>query len=286
MPLIRLTVSLPASTDEDLAGALAALLMARGLPGFELRQDPALSLITWIDPAVQPEADLRFALGALGLEATWRLEDEGDGWRDQLIEDHPPLTVGPLTIRALTSGEARCPPRDLEGRLQIALAPGMAFGAGRHPTTALTLAALVERCADAPPARVVDVGCGAGILALAALRLGAEAAWGIDIEPGALRASAEHAAVNGLADQLTVAASLPSGAQGDLVLANITPPVLRDLAPLIVDACAPGGQIMLCGLRAHHVEAISAHYLDLGIHRGPARADDQGWRLLTFHKAA
>ncbi|MDR9433504.1 MAG: 50S ribosomal protein L11 methyltransferase [Spiribacter sp.] len=144
------------------------------------------------------------------------------------------------------------------GAVNLRLDPGLAFGTGTHPTTALCLEALAER----PPVgqRVIDYGCGSGLLAIAALRLGATEAVAIDNDPQARLASRDNAERNGVADRLVIAdvdAPLPTV---DWVLANILAGVLCDLAPRLLAALRDGGQITLAGLLSEQATAVREAY--------------------------
>jgi ribosomal protein L11 methyltransferase len=129
----------------------------------------------------------------------------------------------------------------------VHLDPGLAFGTGSHATTALCLEWLDEHVRRG--ARVIDYGCGSGILALAAVKLGAAQAFCFDIDPQALIATAGNADANAVASQVTVCASadeLPRGA--DLVIANILAAPLCALAPVFAELVRPGGALLLAGL--------------------------------------
>jgi ribosomal protein L11 methyltransferase len=130
----------------------------------------------------------------------------------------------------------------------VHLDPGLAFGTGSHPTTAMCLAAL----AQAPPAgpAVLDYGCGSGILAIAALKLGAVSALAVDIDPQALQATRSNAGRNGIgADALDTAQPARSPlAAFDLILANILAAPLVELAPTLARSARPGGRLLLAGL--------------------------------------
>lgn len=139
------------------------------------------------------------------------------------------------------------------------LEPGLAFGSGSHPTTRMCLEWLVEaRLAETLPERLIDYGCGSGVLALAALALGASAVDGVDHDPQALTASRENAERNGFPDT-ALRLFLPvehdrALADGDvparapLVIANILLAPLLELAPRFADMVEPGGRLLLSGL--------------------------------------
>ena len=159
--------------------------------------------------------------------------------------------------------------------LVVQLDPGLGFGTGAHPTTALCLRWLARN----PPVggEVIDWGCGSGILAVAAARLGARRVWALDIDPQALAATADNAARNGVADCLRVlpADGLPAAVAADLILANILAPVLVALAPQLLDALRPGGALLLSGLLESQVPEVLAGFGTAL--RFEAPTIDQGW---------
>ncbi|WP_371187194.1 50S ribosomal protein L11 methyltransferase [Thalassotalea maritima] len=143
--------------------------------------------------------------------------------------------------------------------VNVMLDPGLAFGTGTHPTTALCLTWLDSL--DLEGKTVVDFGCGSGILSLAALKLGAKKVIGIDIDPQALQASEENAKRNGVADRLEL--FLPKdqpSLKADIVVANILAGPLRELAPVITDYVAPGGLLALSGILEEQGEELNKVY--------------------------
>ena len=138
------------------------------------------------------------------------------------------------------------------GDVILDLDPGMAFGTGLHPTTRLCLAG-IESAADRgllDGARVLDVGCGSGILAIAAMKLGAASGFGVDTDPIAIEATLANAGRNGLAGRITARhGSLPTG-EGpyDVVLANLIASVLIALAEPLRDELRPGGVLLASGI--------------------------------------
>ena len=138
----------------------------------------------------------------------------------------------------------------------VLLDPGLAFGTGTHATTAMCLEWLD---AHAPVGeRVIDFGCGSGILAIAALKLGARGAWCHDIDPQALLATTENARANGVASALVTCdvAALPRGV--DLLLANILSGTLCDLAECFAMLVRPGGEAVLSGIMQHQEAEVTA----------------------------
>jgi ribosomal protein L11 methyltransferase len=160
--------------------------------------------------------------------------------------------------------------------INIALDPGLAFGTGSHPTTRLCLRWLDENLRGGET--VLDYGCGSGILAIAALKLGAASAVGVDLDPQAVRASGDNAAAN----NVTAAFYLPDDAPplaADIVVANILTNPLKLLAPLLAAATLPGGRIVLSGIlaeQADDVMAIYAQWFDL-----VPPVFDEGWARVS-----
>lgn len=141
--------------------------------------------------------------------------------------------------------------------LNIALDPGLAFGTGSHPTTCLCLRWLEARVRGGES--VLDYGCGSGILAIAAARLGAGAVTGIDIDPEAVRTARANAAANAAQARFADAGeALPPPA--DLVVANILASPLKVLAPLLAAQTRPGGRIALAGLLDAQRDDVAASY--------------------------
>lgn len=162
------------------------------------------------------------------------------------------------------------------GAINIALDPGMAFGTGSHPTTWLCLAWLEANLRGGE--RVVDYGCGSGILAIAAAKLGAAEVLGTDIDPQALAAARDNAAQNGVGLRL-IDAQQPIPEQFDVVVANILANPLTVLAPALVALTRPGGRIALSGILAAQAEQVRAAYapaIDLTV-----AAERDGWILMT-----
>jgi ribosomal protein L11 methyltransferase len=141
----------------------------------------------------------------------------------------------------------------------VALDPGLAFGTGTHPTTALCLTWLDEHLQ--PGSCVIDYGCGSGVLGLAAAKLGAAQVHCYDIDPQALTATRANAAANAVSDRLRVhehPAALPGGA--DVLLANILATPLCALAPRFAELLRAHGQLVLAGLMAHEVADVTGAY--------------------------
>lgn len=224
------------------------------------------------------EAELQLvvpqALAAAGLAAATpfrveRVEDED--WVRLTQSQFQPLQI---TDRLWVVPSWHQPP-DPEA-INIVLDPGIAFGTGAHPTTRLCLRWLAETVT--PGVDVLDYGCGSGILAIAAMKLGAGSARGIDIDPQALDAARDNARRNSV-DIMFATAESASVAPARIVVANILANPLTVLAPLLAQLTRPGGSIALAGILADQWQKVhEAYAMDFDMQ--PAATDD-GWVLLT-----
>lgn len=164
----------------------------------------------------------------------------------------------------------------------VDLDPGLAFGTGTHPTTALCLRWLDGQ--DLRGRQVIDFGCGSGVLGIAALKLGADRVIAVDHDPQAVLATRDNAERNGVAQRIE---ALHSGdfdpRPVDLVVANILANVLIDLAPLITGLVAPGGRLALSGILRDQADAVAQAYtpsVDLA-----TRVYQDDWALLAGERA-
>lgn len=144
--------------------------------------------------------------------------------------------------------------------INILIDPGLAFGTGTHESTALCLQWLASNTIAGKD--VIDFGCGSGILAIAALKLGASHVWAIDNDPQALTVTAENAANNNALERLAIdsPAQLPDNLHVDIVLANILAQPLIDLASMLSGCVKPGGNLVLAGLLTDQVTAVKSCY--------------------------
>jgi ribosomal protein L11 methyltransferase len=194
-------------------------------------------------------------------------------WERAWMEHFQPMKFGQRLWICPTGFE---PPEP--SAINILLDPGLAFGTGTHPTTALCLRWLDSLRWDGQT--VLDFGCGSGILAVAALRLGASRAVGVDIDPQALTATYDNALKNGVEDRLQCFAADAAGTLDsfDVVVANILAGPLVDLSQSILSHLRPGGDIALSGIleeQARSVRDAYAPWVDF-------EADEviEGWVLL------
>jgi ribosomal protein L11 methyltransferase len=160
--------------------------------------------------------------------------------------------------------------------VNIRLDPGLAFGTGSHPTTRLCLVFLHETLRRGES--VLDYGCGSGILAIAAARLGAGRVVGVDVDPQALRASAANARANGVDAAFVSTDALPAG-RFDLVVANILANPLVMLAPALCARVAEHGRVALSGILAEQADAVAAAYAPWFTLAATEASD--GWVLMS-----
>jgi len=205
------------------------------------------------------QADLQRRLGeAFGPSAAQRLRAdilEDRDWERAWLDDFHPMQFGER-LWICPAGQR---PQGQDDAVIIDLDPGLAFGTGTHPTTALCLQWL-----DAHPPverQVLDYGCGSGILSIAALKLGAASVWATDIDEQALWATRENARRNDVAERLSTCLpqDLPKQ-QTDLLLANILANPLIELAEDLAALVRPGGDLVLSGILADQTDAVTAAY--------------------------
>jgi ribosomal protein L11 methyltransferase len=333
-PWWRLELLALPELEESLLWKLQALGIHRVALEHTPRTPDQRQLLAWLPAVDWPEPErrqLEVALAALsepfGLTLpaiSWRQQGDEDwslSWKQHWQAD-------PVGDRLLVLPAWLECPAEFADRLAIRIDPGNAFGTGSHPTTRLCLEAL-ERWADGPgaaltrPVRVADLGCGSGILALAALKLlsasdapGAAArrapaaqVFAVDSDPLAVRATGANAACNGVvvpgapgtrgaplepggqAASLQVAqgsveglAELLAGEPADLLLCNILAPVIEALAPAFATVLAPGGVGLLSGLLVSQVPGLTQALATAGW-RAELVAQQSQWGLLEIRSA-
>ncbi|MFU2058454.1 50S ribosomal protein L11 methyltransferase [Avibacterium volantium] len=194
--------------------------------------------------------------GHLSEETAYKIEQiEDKDWEREWMDNFHPMQFGKrLWI---------CPSwREVpdENAVNVMLDPGLAFGTGTHPTTALCLEWLDSL--DLNGKTVIDFGCGSGILAIAALKLGAKSAIGIDIDPQAILASRNNAEQNGVSDrlQLFLAKDAAQDLQADVVVANILAGPLKELAPTISQLVKTQGKLGLSGILESQAQSVCEAY--------------------------
>ena len=293
--------SLP-ELEESLLWKLAEL----GIPRVAVQHRPETpsqrQLIAWLPAIDWPEPERQQLARALAPLAEpfglalpplqWSQQADEDwslSWKQHWQAD--PVGQGLLILPAWLP----CPPEHAERRL-IAMDPGSAFGTGSHPTTRLCLEALELLAARTPEGlaglRVADLGCGSGVLGLAALRLGAASVAAADTDSLAVRATADNAALNGLTPQVRVQlgsvealAELLEAQPADLLLCNILAPVIQALCPAFNTVLAANGVGLLSGLLVDQAPALQLALRDEGW-QAELTAEQSQWGLMTIRRVA
>ncbi|KEZ77391.1 50S ribosomal protein L11 methyltransferase [Salinisphaera hydrothermalis] len=203
---------------------------------------------------------------------------ENQDWASAWLAEHPPLVFGDRLWIAPHSAEVDAD----DDAIIVRLDPGLAFGTGTHPTTRLCLQWLAAQ--DLTGRRVVDYGCGSGILAIAAARLGATEVVAVDIDDQAVRATRENAARNDVSDVIqTPPMDAIDGSPFDIVLANILAKPLIALAPTLTELAAPGAPVVLAGLLTRQIDDVMAAYDPAFTFEAPVVEDD--WARLVGQRA-
>jgi ribosomal protein L11 methyltransferase len=284
MPTWSLTVDTEVALAEERSADLfelgAASPSRTSTPAAPMPGTPPLApgralLVAWFGTAEAAEA-ARAAVGGTIVEVPD--EDWGEGWK----KDFRPLDVGRVRVRPSWI-DAPPPP----GMVEVVLDPGMAFGTGTHPTTALCLAALSDLLGARPGASVLDVGTGSGLLAIAARKLGAGRVAGNDDDPVAVRVARENAERNGAALELTGAPVEAIPGTFDVVVANILANVLVALAPALAAKVAPGGVLLLSGILHPQEDEVRRAHVAAGLAPLPGGDRREGeWSLLALERKA
>jgi ribosomal protein L11 methyltransferase len=268
-------LTVPAAAED----AATLLLWEHGTAGVEVHAGPEgqATLLAYFDGSEGVEARLRRALAATPALAGARLaraEVPAIDWVARYREGFRSFRAGGFLIAPCWDVPASA------GEPVLVVDPGQAFGTGTHESTRLCLRALADLYAHDPPAVVLDVGTGSGILAVAAARRGAREVTGIDLDGDALRCARRHAALNGVDLRLVQA----DGARGvragafDLVLANITAPLLRERRNEIAAARTAAGTLVLSGFLTGDAAELAEAYAPAG---RVARIEEGEWSALV-----
>ena len=209
---------------------------------FEETRDPAVLAATLAAVLALPATAIRAE----------QIDDRA--WEREWLKDFRPMRFG-CRLWVCPAGQ----PAGAADAVVLELDPGLAFGTGTHATTALCLEWLESR--PLAGLRLLDVGCGSGILALAALKLGAASATAFDIDPQAITATRENACKNALAERVNLAREAGQIAGPfDLIVANILARPLIELAPTLARHCRAGGALLLAGLLESQGEEVARAY--------------------------
>ena len=246
----------------------------------------------WHEAIITGLFDDRLKPGALREQIRQQLDDDSLAIEIVSLPDQDWTRAWMDTFKPMRFGERLWViPRHIEPpqpqAINLLLDPGLAFGTGTHPTTSLCLRWLdghVSQQSDYK--RVLDYGCGSGILAIAALLLGAEHADCVDIDEQALQSTRDNAAQNQVSHQINTCLpeALEHGTQYDLVLANILSGPLTELAPTLARHCRPGGDIVLSGILHDQAESLGHAYATLFDMSGAETLED--WALLHGKRKA
>ncbi|MGR5079794.1 50S ribosomal protein L11 methyltransferase [Photobacterium swingsii] len=273
MPWIQIKLNATAENAEAIGdmlmeetGALSVTFLdAQDTPVFEpLPGETRLWGDTDVIGLYDAETDMEFVLTMLNnspliaddfAHKVEQLEDKD--WEREWMENFHPMRFGRRLWICPSWREAPEP-----DAVNVLLDPGLAFGTGTHPTTSLCLEWLDGQ--DLTGKTVIDFGCGSGILAIAALKLGAKKVIGIDIDPQAILASRDNAERNGVSEQLELflPQDQPEGIQADVVVANILAGPLRELSPVIKSLVKDGGDLAISGVLETQAEDVATYYSD------------------------
>ncbi len=209
------------------------------------------------DPAQIVAAALEQAGLAADAVGDWTLRDVPDAdWVRLTQSQFGPISAGERILIVPSWHMDEAPPAG-DGRVVIQLDPGLAFGTGSHPTTHLCLEWLGQNLP--PGASVLDYGCGSGILAIAASKLGAGRTLGVDIDEQAVQATRDNASANGAQVQAMLPDGLPAGTS-QVVVANILSNPLKVLAPMLAARVEAGGWLVLSGVLERQADEVAAAY--------------------------
>jgi ribosomal protein L11 methyltransferase len=204
-----------------------------------------------------------------------------DGWAERSQADLRAIRVGRVIV-APPWDLPTTTPDDPDEVVVVQIRPALGFGSGHHPTTRLALLGLQQ--VSLGDHEVLDLGTGSGVLAVAAIKLGARAAIGVDRDPDALESARESLALNDLADRVEfrVGALADITGAADVVVANLTAATLIDQHDTIVALARPGGSLILSGVLATEAPAVSAAFETAG----PCvwRGTEDEWTGLVFGK--
>jgi ribosomal protein L11 methyltransferase len=272
-------------TPDDV-DAISSVLFELGAQGVEERDQGTLAKsvaegkVTLV-AAFETREDAEGAMAELAEHAPRYEEIVGDAWRDAWKEHYRPFTIARVPGGA--SVVVRPPWESYDAKPNehvLELEPGRAFGTGLHETTRLVAQALADHAGALAGKTVFDIGCGSGVLALVALKLGAASAVAMDIDPDAIEVTRENAARNGMTLETTTQ-PLPASRTAPIVLANIEARVLVPMARELAAHVDPGGLLFLSGILVPQKDEVRAAYAEMELLAAPSMGE---WTLLALRK--
>lgn len=285
-PVPQTWTAITVIADAELADSVGAFLMEQGAPGLISEDTPEGVRITAHFQSDAPRVALDDFCGRLQewfpgsspVRVSFETTSEQD-WAENWKTHFPPLEIGDrLWVH---------PPWIIDtppGRLAVTIDPGMAFGTGHHASTrgCLTFLERIMRTGQSP--RVLDIGTGSGVLAIAAAKLGAGEVWAIDTDPDACAIAVANAAANDVTSRVHVGADL-SAVKGafDIVVANLFASQLIEMASLIRDRLVSGGTAIGAGILAMESAQVRSAWEAVGLAAGPT-LDEGEWTTITSRR--
>lgn len=289
--LHTITITLPAGLNEDQASRFAESMAEDALSTSLLRtEDPFHGpwALQWLVEGQPDAAAIAAFLNPLAAEMQIPAPDAviaplpEINWLEHSFRQFPPFTIGPFFIHG-----SHCQDMVPTGQIGLEIEAATAFGSGEHGTTSGCLILLDHLKNDGfAPARVLDMGCGSGILAIAAAKLWEAPILAVDIDPESVRVTHNHRQANGIGNNLEAQAgdgfAIVEG-QFDLIIANILPNPLKAMAPDVMKHLNPGGYAILSGLLLDQAQGVLDVYEGLGA-RLVTKLDRGEWSALLVQK--
>lgn len=284
--LYNIIVSLPAALDDSAVGHYAPALDERALARSAMREGNVHTadwMLTWLVDGAPDEAELRKILG----NDNWRVEKVADvNWLEHSYKQFEPFSIDEFFVYG-SHFEGETP----LGQIPLLIDAATAFGSGEHGTTAGCLRALLAlQDARVKPRRILDMGTGSGILAVAAVKLWSVPALAVDIDPESVIVAVRHAKMNGTGTAITSvqgdgfdAPAVAERGPFDLIIANILAGPLVQMAPGLCAVLAPGGHIILSGMLDEQTPEVQAAYERLGCH-ALRQFHQAGWAALLLRR--
>jgi ribosomal protein L11 methyltransferase len=281
LELLERCFGVPAASCTDLeTGAVVAAVFVKsaGSPAARLRPPDRTRILAGLEHI--RACGLAAGPGRVSVRRL-RAQDWAESWKRHFR----PIQVSPALV--IQPSWSRRKPR--RGQKVVILDPGLSFGTGQHPTTGFCLEQIARHEPPGHPRSLLDIGCGSGILAIAAAKLGYQPVEGLDVDADAVRIARKNAVLNGVKvrfRQADVGKERRSGGrQFDLVCANLTDDLLLAQRPRIAGRVRPGGRLVLAGILEHQFPAVRSAYQEAGFQLETSRTAG-GWRSGSFRRLA